>query len=307
MRTMISHKERLATLLVRFTVFRKTILALYTIRAWLHSFRACTLPKTYTIPERFVATYSTTDTSETTAHINANGFYDVTGPSNVTTVLSPTTTIASRDPKWSKYVRMITSLFDRANAYQEFNHPDIENTFETRHNCSERWDLFAPVLAEIGHGKMLDIGAATGYFCERACAETSMTPYALESNFKYLTYLKLTQKIHNYDFVILDRDIFHYAHESGSKKFTVALALSIFHHFVKSEALHAKLIHFLQSLDITYMVFQPHNPDEAQMQAAFKNYSNEEFIAFIKKHTGLTQHRPLGKEHRTGRMIYLIS
>ena len=76
----------------------------------------------------------------------------------------------------------------------------------------------------------------------------------------------------------------------------VILALNILHHFCKTEALHERLIKLLERMNTAdIMLFQAHRHDPpGQMEGAFQNYTEDEFLKFIAKHTGLNQSKKLG-------------
>jgi hypothetical protein len=65
------------------------------------------------------------------------------------------------------------------------------------------------------------------------------------------------------------------------------LALNIFHHFIRRESTYHRLIGLLRRLRMQVMFFEPHLPDEPQMQSAYWNPRPDEFVQFIAEHTGL--------------------
>ena len=79
----------------------------------------------------------------------------------------------------------------------------------------------------------------------------------------------------------------------SENKFDVVLALNIFHHFIKTEQFHQKLVKLLNNLNTDVIIFESHDPKEEQMDNSYKNYSPEEFVQFIMKETGLTKHEEI--------------
>ncbi len=84
------------------------------------------------------------------------------------------------------------------------------------------------------------------------------------------------------------------------------LALNILHHFIKTEEAHAQLVDLLKRLDSRFIVFGAHDPGEPQMRTAYRNYSPEEFVAFLLGHTGLKKSARIGTTH-DDRNIFLLS
>ena len=66
-------------------------------------------------------------------------------------------------------------------------------------------------------------------------------------------------------------------------------------HFCKTEELHEKFVKLLNRIDAEIMLFQAHRHDPpGQMEGAFRNYNEIEFVKFISKHTGLNMWEKLG-------------
>jgi hypothetical protein len=84
------------------------------------------------------------------------------------------------------------------------------------------------------------------------------------------------------------------------------LALNIFHHFLKNEESYFKLLNLLKDLKMREMYFQPHLPNEPQMRGAYKNYSVEDFVAFILKASRLSRAEFIGSAE-DGRRLYKLS
>lgn len=77
-------------------------------------------------------------------------------------------------------------------------------------------------------------------------------------------------------------------------EYDVVLALAVFHHFIKTEEGFQQLEKLLPKLQMKEMYFLPHKPSERQMKKAYWNPSEDEFVAFILKHTKLSQATHIG-------------
>jgi hypothetical protein len=70
--------------------------------------------------------------------------------------------------------------------------------------------------------------------------------------------------------------------EIGTSDFNILIALNIFHHFIKTEDGYERLRQFMNHIRIGTMFFEPHHPDEPQMQGVFSNPSQHEFVQLLK-------------------------
>ena len=86
----------------------------------------------------------------------------------------------------------------------------------------------------------------------------------------------------------------------------MVLALNIFHHFIKTEKDHNKLIKLLGRMDPEIIIFESHLQEERQMKDAYRNYAPGEFAAFVAKHAGMRRVEYLG-DAGDGRSLYLLS
>ena len=77
---------------------------------------------------------------------------------------------------------------------------------------------------------------------------------------------------------------------TSAKTFDIILALNIFHHYVKTKNDLERLENWLRELSGRFrvMFFESHNPIEKQMTNAYRNYTGDEFAAFILAHVGLS-------------------
>ena len=101
---------------------------------------------------------------------------------------------------------------------------------------------------------------------------------------------------------IIPKSIF----EIETKKYDIVLALSIFHHFLKSKNTYNKLTKFLGELDIKIMFFEPHKFNEPQMKNAYINYNEPDFINYVLENSCLNKYKLLGKL-QNGRSLYFLS
>lgn len=176
--------------------------------------------------------------------------------------------------------------------YQKPPHFDFAD-IPAEHGCSDRWDAMAPHLPA-GGGLALDIGANLGYFShalDSAGFETTAVEYypeiALAAERLAVAEKRRLRVVHG---DILSPEIFE---KIGSQRFSVVLAVNIFHHFIKTEAGFNKLRAFVQRLRSDVMFFEPHHPDDPQMHTGFANPTPEEFTQMIVEWGGFTRHTPI--------------
>lgn len=158
-------------------------------------------------------------------------------------------------------------------AYQQLPHPDF-------YNIATEWDdtrynIIKPLI-NAESKTILDIGSMFGYFCHKF-EEDGYTCTAVESLERYLNILKKLKDASNMKFSIFSKSIF----ELKKMDYDVIFSFNVFHHFIKSEESHDKLIKLLNNLNYKEMYVQLHTPDEKQMIGAYKNYDNIEFVNFI--------------------------
>jgi SAM-dependent methyltransferase len=146
----------------------------------------------------------------------------------------------------------------------------------------------------------LDIGANLGYFCH--CAEElGYDCLAVESCPRLAYFLERLRRAESRRFDVFCGSVLEYPfHEP----FDVVLALNVFHHFLKSESSHRRLIEMLGRMRMREMIFQSHKPGERQMASAFRDYSPEEFVAFLLDHSCLASAEYIGADRE--RPIYRL-
>jgi len=211
--------------------------------------------------------------------------------------------VAVRHPEWIK-LRKELFLYAKdlgGKTYQTIAHPDLKD-IPAFHECENRFCLIKENLTARG-GKLLDIGANIGYFCHHF-EEEGFDCYAIENYKRELYFLHKLKRAENRKFTIIDASILDYPpiHEL---QFDVILALNTFHHFLKTELDYYKFIKLLRGLKFKEMFFEPHHPHEDQMVDAYRNYSPDEFVAFILENSGLKQAEIIGQDN-DGRFIYKL-
>ena len=123
-------------------------------------------------------------------------------------------------------------------------------------------------------------------------------PYYYESSY----FLKKLKTAQDRNFRVIERSILTYRDKC---RFDVVLALNVFHHFLKQETLHNKLIQLLKKLNARMMFFEPHRPDEPQMKGSFRNYPPEEFVEFVRLHGRFRSYTKIGIL-RGGRALFKL-
>jgi len=213
--------------------------------------------------------------------------------------------IIARHPEWVKFRNQIV-LYARTQPhgklYQTIAHPDLQDLASFDESTYERFNMIKGNLS-LKTGRLLDIGAHWGYFCHKF-EELGFDCYAVENDPLSLYFLKKIRRAEGKNFRIVPESIFKY---QGVEKlcFDVVLALNIFHHFLKRKTSYVMLCKLLGELAVKEMYFQPHLPNEPQMEGAYKNYSEEEFVEFILNASRLSEASLIGKAS-DGRSIYKL-
>lgn len=181
--------------------------------------------------------------------------------------------------------------------YAPIMHPEFASV-PSQHSHS-RFDAIAPFVPNEAK-TLLDIGSHWGYFAHRF-EELGLHVTAAENSTEYLYYLRAIRELTGAKFNVWDRSVF----EIPVLEYDVVLALNIFHHFIKKEAVFNQFMDFLERLKCRIIIFQPHNPAEGQMIGSFKNYAPDVFAELISDKTGLTSISRIVAIK--GRPIYVIS
>jgi len=180
--------------------------------------------------------------------------------------------------------------------YQPVTHPDFAD-IPAAHGCEHGFQLISACVS-VERGRLLDISANLGYFCHRF-EELGFDCYAVENHPPTAYFLKRLARAENRSFKIITTSIFD-ALEIRNTYFDVVLALSIFHHFVKTRADFLRLVDLLGSLHMGELFFEPPSRDEFQMDRAYKDFLPEEFVEYIMAQTGLKNADFIGATNDSG-------
>jgi len=182
--------------------------------------------------------------------------------------------------------------------YHPVTHPDLADIPALYGN--ERFELINAHVP-FKSGDLLDIGAHWGYFCHKF-EEQGFNCYAVESHAPTQYFLKKLKVADNRRFTVIESSVFDYRDKVD---FDIVLALNIFHHFLKTERDHDRLVDLLRRLRMKVMFFQTELPDSPQMAGAYRNFNCDEFVAFIIDNSVLKQATRIG-ETENGRPIYRL-
>ena len=124
--------------------------------------------------------------------------------------------------------------------------------------------------------------------------------YAVETDPALIPILEKTRIAENKKFEVLSKSIFDVRFNENIK-FDVVLALNIFHHFLKRKTDFIKLKELLKNLKMETMFFEPHVFEEEQMDGAYRNFTQTDFVAFIPQNTSLNKSKVIytAKDGRT--------
>ena len=205
-----------------------------------------------------------------------------------------TVNIVLRHSEWVEFQEAVGRYADndsRGKIYQKIDHPDL--SFFPAHHTDTRFEMLRDSIGEYEceNKKLIDIGTHWGHMCVRF-EELGFDCVAIEKLDSNIYYLKGIRQAFGRNFEVWQGDIFDY---HAIEEMDVVIALNILHHFCKTEPLHKRLIVLLQRMKAEVMFFQAHrqNPP-GQMEGAFRNYSEDEFLSFISEHTGLNHWEKLG-------------
>ncbi len=207
--------------------------------------------------------------------------------------------VERRHYQWAKFREEVFwhSKQQSKGAYQIPIHPDLQKI--RSHRKEDRWELMASHLP-IKNGTVLDIGSNWGYFCHKF-EDLGFDCYAVERNYRWVYFLKKLRDVENKKFEIMRGSVF----DIKRKKYDIVLALSIFHHFLRSKALYDKFTKLLGELDMKFMFFEPHQTGHG-FPGAYIDYNEDEFVSFVIENSCLNKHKLLGRTER-GRNLYLLS
>lgn len=211
--------------------------------------------------------------------------------------------ITVRHTKWVMFKNQISEYVQSRNGkvYAPINHIDLQNIPSGYGHL--RFDLIRKNMKVQPPCNLLDIGAHWGYFCNRF-AELGFNCLAVENHPENLFFLKKIKMAEDRQYSLYDDNLFTL--DIKNKHFDVVLALSVFHHFTKFENTYHKLVRFLNNLKVKEMFFEPPDPNEPQMQSAYKNFTANKFAKFIIDNSCLQSYSKIGAAE-DGRGLYKIN
>jgi 2-polyprenyl-3-methyl-5-hydroxy-6-metoxy-1,4-benzoquinol methylase len=208
--------------------------------------------------------------------------------------------IYRRHKQWEDFRAEVYAMCDKfwkGKSYHKIPHPDFDEIQPIW--SDERYDIVKPHIGE-NSKTVLDIGSLFGNMCHKF----ELNGYdctAVESSLSFLRVMTKLRDASNMKFAIFPKSIF----ELQKKEYDVVLAFNIFHHFLKNKEDCGRLVKFLNELVYKEMYVQFHETHENQMVDAYKNYTPDEFAAFILANSkGKTGYKCIGEEHT--RKIYKI-
>jgi hypothetical protein len=206
--------------------------------------------------------------------------------------------VRERHPEWAAFRgELLAYAESRGGLYQPALHHDLA-TIPSTHRCEDRWQLISSRLSRRG-GTALDVGANLGFFDNRL-EDLGYRCTALESDATAAHFMKGIRDANGHRFAIV-ADSLPARGVARRRHFDVVLALSIFHHFLKTRSEYYLLERFLADLDCDEMFFEPHMTGEAQMAGAHVHLTSEAFARFVAERTRLTVVDEMSQtdDHRT--------
>ncbi len=182
--------------------------------------------------------------------------------------------------------------------YNIISHPDLDDV-PALHG-RERFALIKNHLP-FSDGTALDIGCHWGYYCQRL-EEMGFQCVGIEADPTHFYFAQKLRRAERKTFELVQESVFDYRDRTH---FDLVLALYIFHHFTKTADLHRQLIELLGRIEMKALVLGCHNNDQPAMQSAYRNYTPDELVDVILRHSNLTRARLIGNEDGR-RDIYLL-
>lgn len=165
--------------------------------------------------------------------------------------------------------------------YQRAAHFDLLD-IPAEHGCEDRWAAIAPHVPA-AQGRALDIGCNLGFVCHRL-EELGYSTLGIEYLPDIAYAARRIAKAECRAFKVITGDILDETTLTNANglHYAVVMALNIFHHFIKTERGYQRLRTLMGRLDIETMYFEPHQPDDPQMQGAFFNPAPDEFAELVR-------------------------
>jgi 2-polyprenyl-3-methyl-5-hydroxy-6-metoxy-1,4-benzoquinol methylase len=215
--------------------------------------------------------------------------------------------VVVRHREWVEFKREIRAYADktlRGRVYQALDHPDLAD-IPAKHG-PERLVLIREALAgrETEGRTLLDIGTHWGYMAQQM-EKLGFECTGLELNADAVRFATKLRAATESKFEIWEGDLLDYP----GGRFDVVLALSIFHHMIKTRKRFEKLKEMLARLSPELMIFEPHDKESAaQMEGAYRDFAPEEFASFVAENVGLPKIEYIGTPaDRYERPIFRLS
>lgn len=179
---------------------------------------------------------------------------------------------------------------NHGNLYMPIPHPDFADWPSSRSNG--RFEVIGSHLEHPG-GTVLDIGTHFGAFAHWL-DDLGYKVTAVESSGRYAKIAKEIRDICGKSFEVIKGSVFDLEHA----QYDIVIALNIFHHFLKTKEKYDSLARFLKRLDCKMMIFQAHNTDEKQMNDAYRNMDQDQFVQLVADLASLPHIEIIGHEKK---------
>ena len=177
---------------------------------------------------------------------------------------------------------------NKGKLYHKIPHPEFEH-LPVAHK-EERFSILQPHLEYEG-GTVIDIGTHWGQFA-LWLEELGYQVRAIEHSPKYASIALGIRDICGRKFEVVQKSIFDVEDVSAD----IVLALNIFHHFLKTEESYNNLVKLLHRIDAKLMFFQSHDPADKQMEGAYANMDQDNFVQFVARESGYSDVTEIGAE-----------
>ncbi|MFA6582914.1 MAG: hypothetical protein WCS77_01340 [Elusimicrobiaceae bacterium] len=211
--------------------------------------------------------------------------------------------VCYRHADWNELRQML--IFEahmQGKLYQRVAHPDLD-FLPYAHDTEDRFKIILPNIRQCSGRKLLDIGTNWAMMCHHFEA-AGFDCIAAENDPTHIKFARKIRNVFDKKFELYEGSVFDMPLKKYGR-FSVVLALNIFHHFLKTDLNFHRMEKFLTQLDTEAIVFQPHMESERQIFGLYRNFSETEFCEFIMKTARLKNCKKIGEENN--RNIYLIS
>lgn len=210
--------------------------------------------------------------------------------------------VVARHEQWARFLWEVREFLATGTkdgrSYQLIDHPDLAAVpaAHTDHRLRMILGALPPPPANV-----LDIGANWGHFVI-GLGRAGYSCTGVEARSDAAHFASGLVEASQVDGRIVEGSIF----DCDVSGYDVVLALSIFHHFLKSEENTERLEDLLSRMGATTMVFQPHTPDYFEGRPPRWNPTPEEFSEWVAEKAGLRVEKVIGTE-ADGRPLYLLT